>query len=58
MPKFYVSESATVEFLYVIEAETEDDARKIVTEGFEDPLRTDYIDRELFNIREAENEEF
>ena len=56
MNKFYVSESATVEFLYGVEAETEDDARKIVTEGFEDPLRTDYIDREVFNIRETENE--
>ena len=55
MPKFYVSESATVDFLYVVEAETEDDARDRVEEGFEDPLRTDYIDREVFDIRETED---
>lgn len=55
MPKFYVSESATVDFLYVVEAETEDDARDRVEEGFEDPWITEYIDREVFDIRETED---
>lgn len=56
MPKFVVYESATIERMYLIEAETEDDARDIVDEGYSDPVRTDYIDREIFNIKESEDD--
>ena len=55
MAKFVVYESATIERMYLIDAETEDDAREIVDEGYSDPVRTDYIDREIFNIEESKD---
>jgi len=56
MPKFMVYESATIVSVYEIVAETEDDAYDIVDEGYSEPVRTEYIEREVYEIKEAVNE--
>lgn len=56
MTEFVVLESATVECLYIIEADSAEEARRIVDEGFEDPMRTDYIEREIFSVEEKNND--
>ena len=55
MPKFMVYERADALFVYVVEAETEDDAREIVDDGCSVPVRTEYIEREIYDIRESED---
>ena len=52
MPKFMVYESSTVVCVYEVEAKTADDAQEIVDEGYSDPIRTEYIEREIYDIRE------
>lgn len=56
MPKFVVYESAQTVYMYEIVAETKDDAYKIVDEGYADPVRTEYIEREIYEIVEVGNE--
>lgn len=56
MSEFIVLESATVECLYIIEADSAEEARRIVDEGFEEPIRTDYIEREIFSVEEKNDE--
>lgn len=51
--KFKVYESTTTVNVYEIEAETEDKARDIVDEGYSEPVRTEYIDREIYQIGES-----
>ena len=53
MPKFMVYESSTVVCVYEVEAKTADDAQEIVDEGYSDPIRTEYIEREIYDIRET-----
>jgi hypothetical protein len=55
MPKFMVYESATASFIYLIEASTKDEAQEIVDEGYADPVRIEYIEREIYDIRESED---
>jgi hypothetical protein len=55
--KFKVYESTTTVNVYEVEAETEDDARDIVDEGYCDPERVEYIDREIYQISEAQSEQ-
>ena len=57
MAKFMVYESATVVCEYLIEADTEDDAYDIVDEGYSDPIRTEFIEREIYEVVEANNAE-
>jgi hypothetical protein len=56
MPKFMVYESANAVFTYLIEADSKDEAYKIVDEGFSDPIRVEYIEREIYDIVESEDE--
>ena len=56
MPKFVVYESAQTVYMYEIVAETKDDAHKIVDEGYVDPVRTEYIEREIYEIVEVGND--
>jgi hypothetical protein len=53
MPKFMVYESAQTVYIYEVEAKTADDAQEIVDEGYSDPIRTEYIEREIYDIRES-----
>ena len=53
MPKFMVYESAKTVYVYEVEAETEDDAREIVDEGYTDPVRIEYIESEIYNIEDT-----
>jgi hypothetical protein len=54
--KFKVYESATTVCVYEIEAETEDDAYDIVDEGYAEPVRTEYIEREIYQVSEMNSE--
>lgn len=54
--KFKLYESSTIVSVYEVEAETEDDARDIVEEGDAEAVRTEYIDREVYQIVESTDE--
>jgi hypothetical protein len=54
MAKFMVYESANTVFTYLIEADSKDEAQKIVDEGFSDPIRIEYIEREIYDVKEAD----
>jgi hypothetical protein len=56
MAKFMVYESATTVFTYLIEADSKDEAQEIVEEGFSDPFRMEYIERDIYDIRDSEDE--
>ena len=56
MAKFMVYESATTVFTYLIEADSKDEAQEIVEEGFSDPVRMEYIEREIYDIRESDDD--
>jgi len=55
MAKFMVYESAITVFTYLIEADSKDEAQEIVDEGFSDPIRIEYIEREIYDIRESDD---
>ena len=55
--KFKVYESATLVNVYEVEAETEDDAYDIIDEGYQEPVRVEYIDREIYQIGESTDEQ-
>ena len=56
MPKFKVFECANAVFVYEIEAESQDKAKEIVDEGYTDPVRIEYIEREIYDIVEASDD--
>ena len=56
MAKFMVYESAQTVYMYEVEAESQDKAKEIVEEGYTDPVRTEYIEREIYNIEGASND--
>lgn len=56
MTKFVVYESAQTVYVYEVEAESQDKAKEIVDEGYTDPVRVEYIEREIYNIEEASND--
>ena len=56
MAKFMVYESAITVFNYLIEADSKDEAQEIVDEGFSDPIRIEFIEREIYDIRESEDD--
>jgi len=53
MAKFMVYESAQIVYVYEVEAESQDKAKEIVEEGYTDPVRTKYLEREIYQIGEA-----
>jgi hypothetical protein len=53
MAKFMVYESAQTVYIYEVEAESQDKAKEIVEEGYTDPVRTEYLEREIYQIGEA-----
>jgi hypothetical protein len=53
MAKFMVYESAQTVCIYEVEAESQDKAKEIVDEGCADPVRIEYIEREIYDIRES-----
>lgn len=55
--KFKVYESATVVSVYEIEAENSQKAQEIVDEGYTDPVRVEYIDREIYDVAESKDEQ-
>ena len=55
MAKFMVYECANAIFVYEVEAESQDKAKEIVEEGYTDPVRTEYIEREIYEIKETED---
>jgi len=55
MPKFAVYESAQTVYVYEVEAESQDKAKEIVEEGYTDPVRTENLEREIYQIEEASN---
>ena len=56
MPKFLVYESATTVCAYLVEADSKDKAQEIVEEGYSEPVRTKYIEREVYDVVEAGND--
>ena len=56
MAKFMVYESAQTVYVYEVEAESQDKAKEIVDEGYTDPVRVEYIEREIYNIEEASDD--
>ena len=56
MPKFMVYECANAVFVYEIEADSKDKAKEIVEEGETKPVRTEYIEREIYDVTESEEE--
>jgi len=55
--KFKVYESVYLVNVYEVEAETEDDAYDIIDEGYQEPVRVEYIDREIYQIEESTDEQ-
>lgn len=53
MAKFMVYECANAVFMYEVEAESQDKAKEIIEEGYTDPVRTEYIEREIYDIVES-----
>jgi len=56
MSKFKVFECANAVFVYEIEAESKDKAKEIVDEGNSQPIRVEYIEREIYDVAESEEE--
>jgi len=56
MTKFVVYESAQTVYVYEVEAESQDKAKEIVDEGYTDPVRVEYIEREIYNIVESDDD--
>ena len=56
MKKFKVYESATLVSLYEIEAQSEEMARETVEEGYQEPVRTKYIERKIYEVEESNDD--
>ena len=52
MPKFNVFERVDCTRLYIVEAETEEEAKRLVDEGEVDWHEADYHEFEVFDIQE------
>ena len=53
MTKFVVYESAQTVYVYEVEAESQDKAKKLVDEGYTDPVHVEDMKREIYNIEES-----
>lgn len=54
--QYLVVENATALFYYKITANSIEEAKKIVDEGYSNYYTTDYIDHEIFKVEEIKDE--